>query len=329
MEWIEARIKTNECGVDPVISILMDCGIEGVEIIDPAEMRRFLESNPLNWDYVDEALMSAEAGDVTVKFFAPSNNHGKQLLGTIGDELRNLSLNAPDCAFGELSMSFSGGLDDDEWLSKWRKHYKPFRIGKSVVIKPTWEEYNASPTDVVFNIEPGHVFGTGLHQSTRLVVEALEKVAPQSRCMLDIGCGSGILSIIGMLLGAKQALAIDIDPTAAQIAYENARLNGIGRDRYRVFAGNILDNTSATGEDLSDVFNTKYDVITANIVADIIIALAPVVPRMLSAGGVFISSGIIDERVYDVSSALTEHGFTIDELKLEDGWAAITAIIHN
>jgi len=325
MDWIEARIKTTEQGADIIAAMLLDCGIEGVEIIDNAEMRNFLEANPLNWDYVDEELMAAEVTDVIVKLFVPDDDHGRNMLDSVREELRNLGENDLDGSFGELSMSLSDKQDDDVWLSNWRKHYKPFRIGKSVVIKPTWEQYDAEPSDVVFNIEPGHVFGTGLHQSTRLVVGALEDAEPTGKTMLDIGCGSGILSIIGLLLGAREAYAIDIDPTAAQIAYENARLNGIGRDRYHVYAGNVLDNTSAVDEDFSEIFSGKYDIITANIVADIVIALAPIVVKLLNEGGVFVSSGIIDERAQDVSAALAAHGFKVCEIQEENGWVAITA----
>ncbi|MCL2851674.1 MAG: 50S ribosomal protein L11 methyltransferase [Defluviitaleaceae bacterium] len=328
MDWIEARIRTNEYGGDLVAAMLLDCGIEGTEIVDNTEMRRFLEANPLNWDYVDEELMSAEAGDVIVKFYVQDDGYGHETLRAADDALGRLRSQNPEGGLGDLGLSFSDKMDDDVWLSHWRKHYKPFRIGKSVVIKPTWEDYEAEPSDVVFCIEPGHVFGTGLHQSTRLVVETLEEVSPGAGRMLDIGCGSGILSIIGLMLGAKEAVAIDIDPTAAQIARENAGLNGIEPGRYRVFAGNVLDNTSVGCQDLSEVLAGKYDIVTANIVADVVIALAPVVSDMLSERGVFVSSGIISERVPDVSAALGEHGFKIDKILEEDGWAAIMASLQ-
>ncbi|MCL2617787.1 MAG: 50S ribosomal protein L11 methyltransferase [Defluviitaleaceae bacterium] len=325
MEWIEARIQTNGQGSDLAAATLMDCGIEGTEIVDTAEMRKFLETNPLNWDYVDDSLMSAEDAGVVVKFYVRDNDTGRETLGMVRDALRQLGADNPAGSLGELCLTFSDKLDDDVWLSGWRKHYKPFRLGRSVVIVPTWERYDALPGDVVFNIEPGHVFGTGLHQSTRLVVEMLEETAPGARRMLDIGCGSGILSVIGMLLGVREAAAVDIDPTAAQIAHENAALNGIDPARYRVFAGNVLDGTSTEGHDLSEIQNVSYDLVTANIVADVVIALAPYVARVLGAGGVFVSSGIISERLGDVTAALDEHGFTIGEIKEEDGWVAIKA----
>ena len=328
MDWIEARIKTNKHGIDPIVAMLMDCGIDGTEIVDNAEMHHFLETNPLNWDYVDESLMSAATEDIVIKFYVRDDGFGREILRAASDGLMFVRGNNTGIDLGELNLSFSDKMDDNVWLSHWRKHYKPFKIGKAVVVKPTWENYEPSPSDVVFNIEPGHVFGTGLHQSTRLVIEILEEVSPGSERMLDIGCGSGILSIIGLMLGAKEAFAIDIDPTASQIAYENAALNGIGRDRYRVFTGNILDNTSVENHDLSEISNGSYDIITANIVADVIIALAPIIPSILSERGVFVSSGIIEERSPAVLAALQEHGFEIDKTVKEDGWIAIVASLR-
>ena len=306
LKWYEGKIEVAGEEADMVAARLLDFGIEGVEIVDEYENMRFIEGHPSNWDYVDDSLMAAEKGTATVKFYLPEDAHGGI------DELRKALSN-----FGQASFT----LIEDDWSEAWKAHYKPFKIGEKVVVVPAWENYEPSSGEIVFKINPGHVFGTGQHQSTALCVEALEKYVSPGAAVLDIGCGSGILSIIGLLLGADTAAAIDVDPSAAKVCLENAQLNNIAPDNYKLYTGNILADDAL----LREIARRKYDIIAANIIADVIIPLAPIVKGLLADGGVFISSGIIKDRRDDVLTALTKEGFAIKDLTEKDEWVAVVA----
>ena len=192
-------------------------------------------------------------------------------------------------------------------------------IGEKILVKPQWEELT-EPTDrVVFNINPGMSFGTGSHETTQLCLSQLEKYVTQGCRMLDLGCGSGILSVVSLLLGAESAVAVDIDPNCIDTAYENADMNNIDRDKYTVISGNVL-----TDPDVKEVISQhKYEVVAANIVADVIIGLAPTARLYMKEGGVFITSGIIDGRQEEVKSALIDAGFSIANMERRKDWWSI------
>ncbi|MCL2576075.1 MAG: 50S ribosomal protein L11 methyltransferase [Defluviitaleaceae bacterium] len=314
MEWIKAAIKTEPKNIEIVCAILLNHGIEGVEIIDPQENMRFLnEDEAQNWDYIDEDLLAKDLDDfATVQFFMPADD-------TTGDHrspLQGLRLDLKD--FGELSAQ----TVEDDWSDAWLQYYKPFKIGKKIVVRPHWEEYLANDGEIVFTIDPGHVFGTGQHQSTALCIRLLDKHVEGGENLLDIGCGSGILSIISLLLGASCATAIDIDPQAVKMTGTNADLNSVTPERLQALTGNILlDNNFYE----KIVQNAPYQIITANIVADIIIALAPIAAKLIAINGKFIVGGIIDDREEEVKSALQAAGFAIDEIMTQDNWVAIYA----
>ena len=329
MKWIKATISTTTIGAEALSANLLDFGIEGTEVVDTVEMKQFLKDNPLNWDYVDDEIMQAADSEVQIKFYVADDEDGHKILDNVKnflDELKAIANKGEAVVdFGELCMTHTTNLDDTAWLTKWKENYKPFRVGKNIIIKPTWEEFSGAETDIIFNIEPGHVFGTGLHQTTRLVISAVEELEPTGT-VLDIGCGSGVLSIISMLCGAKTATAIDIDPTDANIAQENAKLNGIFEDRYKACSGNLLDSDDMTSnEDVKEILLTKYDLILANIVADVVIALTDIVPNMLNENGTFICSGIIDSRIDDVVRELRAKNFEIYSIKNEDSWYSVRA----
>ena len=188
-----------------------------------------------------------------------------------------------------------------------------------MLIKPEWEELTKETDRIVFNVNPGMSFGSGTHHTTQLCIEALENFISDDTYLIDLGCGSGILSIIGMMLGAKEAYAVDIDPNAVDIAYENAERNGIGRERYFVTAGDVTSDT----ELMDRLSERKYDVVVANIVADVIIAVSPAAAKLIAEDGVYITSGIIEDRIDDVKAALEESGFEIQNVARRADWACI------
>jgi len=323
MEWLEVKIHTHSEGVEALCALLMELGAKAVQIEDSAEMKAYLASDDKNWDYVDDELLNIEEDYLYVQLYMTHDADGYALLERVKygiSELKKLDLGID---LGSLELEYKI-RSDEEWVDNWKKYYKPLEIGKRVVIKPEWEEYSppeGASEKIVFAINPGHLFGTGLHQSTQLCLEHLEDIVNSDTTLLDIGCGSGILSLVSLMLGAKSAFAVDLEPGCVKVVTENANLNNIRMDKLTVRTGNALIDKELTAE----IGEQKYSVIAANIVADIIIALLPTVKTNLDTGGLFISSGIITERQADVYEALENNGFVVENALLKDNWVSIVA----
>ena len=319
--WIEIFIETTKEGFEPVSGIIYQCGITGVMIEDADDFEEFLENPARDWDYIEDELVEQKHNAKNgITFFVRDNMNGKETFELVKEMLKNAKENEKEIDFGSLDITVKN-IKEDDWANNWKKYFKPFAVGDKTVIRPSWEEYNDDGNKTVLKIDPGHVFGTGTHETTQLCIELIENYLKKDDMVLDIGCGSGILSIASLLLGAKYADAVDIDPNAIDIAYTNAGMNDIGRETYDVVSGNILED-----EDLNEKYSgKKYDVVEANIVADVIIALTDKIPQYIKDGGVFISSGIIVERLDDVLEALKGHGFEVLEVKKKKGWSAIAS----
>ena len=315
MDWLELHIDTTHTGLEPVETMLSALGIDGVVIDDETEFHDFLESNRQYWDYVDENLEASMHGKSRVTFYLPADETGFAQMGEVRLALEDLKARRSDC--GTLLLSLEN-LRDEDWENNWKQYYKPMEIGQRLLVIPQWEQVDPGQR-VPLILDPGLTFGTGSHATTRLCLTALEKTVAQGDRVLDLGCGSGILSIAALRLGASQALAVDIDDKCLDVAYENAALNGIGKDRYTVRVGDVLSDGSLRRE-----LEGSYDIVVANIVADVIIALAPLVPSMLRPGGTFLCSGIIDDRAEEVRAALEAVGWTVLETQSADGWFAYT-----
>ena len=315
MDWLELHIDTTHTGLEPVETMLSALGIDGVVIDDETEFHDFLESNRQYWDYVDEDLEASMHGKSRVTFYLPADETGFAQMGEVRLALEDLKARRSDC--GTLLLSLEN-LRDEDWENNWKQYYKPMEIGQRLLVIPQWEQVDPGQR-VPLILDPGLTFGTGSHATTRLCLTALEKTVAQGDRVLDLGCGSGVLSIAALRLGASQALAVDIDDKCLDVAYENAALNGIGKDRYTVRVGDVLSDGSLRRE-----LEGGYDIVVANIVADVIIALAPLVPAMLRPGGTFLCSGIIDDRAEEVRSALEAAGWTVLETQSADGWFAYT-----
>lgn len=318
MEWIILSIFTTNEGIDPVCDMLYEMGITGVEIEDEQEFKEFLEENKKYWDYVDDDLLKQKEGETKVKIYIENNNEAKNTIAKVISALEDLKDKDTQNLWGRLETG-TDGINEEDWANNWKEFFKPTKIGKKVLIQPQWEKYEGETSRTVFTVNPGMTFGTGTHHTTRLCIEELEKVIDNSKTVLDVGCGSGILSIISLLLGAKEAYALDIDPACEHVAYENADLNSVDKSKYHVYSGDILSDTA-----LFEKLNCrKYEVIVANIVADVIIALIPTVKKLIDKNGVFICSGIIEERIPDVENALKENNVKISCIKRSGEWAAI------
>ena len=311
MKWLEVHIDTNHQGLEQVEAFLSGQGIDSVVIDDEGEFQDFLENNHQYWDYVDEDLMAAEKGKSRVTFYLEANEDGFSTLAQVRVALAEFKERHPEC--GSLLMTLDN-LEESDWENNWKQFYKPMEIGDRLIVIPEWE--NADIGDrVPLILNPGLTFGTGSHATTRLCLKALEQRVHGGERVLDLGCGSGILSIAALKLGAAHAFACDIDDKCQDVAYENAALNGIGKDVYTVRTGDILTDSALQAE-----IGGGYDVVLANIVADVIIALAPAVRPLLTPDGVFICSGIIDDRAVEVADKLRQAGLAILESNQSEGW---------
>lgn len=315
MNWLQVSIDTNHPGLEAVETMLSSLGIDNVVIDDETEFQDFLEQNRQCWDYVDEDLLQTMQGRSRVTFYLEADEVGFSKLGEARMALADLKAQRSDC--GPLRMTLER-TEDADWENNWKQFYKPMEIGERLLVVPQWEQA-ASPERVSLILNPGLTFGTGSHATTRLCLTALEQVVRGGERVLDLGCGSGILSIAALKLGAAHAFACDIDEQCRHVAYENAALNGVGPDVYTVRCGNVLSDEALRGE-----IGGGYDVVLANIVSDVIIALAPEVRALLKETGIFICSGIIDTRAEEVAQQLREAGLVIVESRELDGWFSYT-----
>lgn len=311
MDWLELKIDTSHAGLDAVTDMLEQQGITGVMIDDEADFQSFLENNRQYWDYVDDDLLAQKKGVSRVTFYLERNEDAYGTVAAVRMAMSALKKEHPEYAPLLLTMA---DVADEDWENNWKQFYKPMEIGSRLLVVPEWEEA-ADPTRVKLVLNPGLTFGTGSHATTRLCLQALDTHIHGGERGLDLGCGSGILSIAALRLGAESAFACDIDEKCVDVAYENAALNGIGKDRYTVRWGDVLTDAALRRE-----MGAGYDIVVANIVADVIMGLSPHVRPFLKPGGLFLCSGIIDERAAEVLEKLKADGWDVFEQRSSEGW---------
>ena len=311
MDWLELHVDTSPAGIDPVTALLEQQGVEGLIIDDENDFHDFLENNHQYWDYVDEDLMAQKKGVSRITFYLAPDEEGLNTVANVRIAMAALKEQHPEYAPLLLTME---NVSDSDWENNWQQFYKPMEIGERLLVIPEWEKCDPKGR-ITVTLNPGLTFGTGSHATTRLCLRTLDKLVQGGEKVLDLGCGSGILSIAALRLGAKSAFACDIDDKCVDVAYENAALNGIGKDTYTVRWGNVLSDAQLRKE-----IGGGYDIVAANIVADVIIALSTEVRPYLKEGGYFITSGIIDDRAEEVAAALRSAGWEILETNSNEGW---------
>lgn len=323
MYWIEAVVHTTTEGIEPVAGRLLMNGITGYAVEDKCDFNEFLEGEGVFFDYVEDDLLKLKDCETTVKFYVAENAQGIETLMAVRKSIEALKMLDTDGSFGTLEVTTSDKIEEEDWENNWKKYFKPFSVGKNLCIKPSWEELPEELSEkTVIEIDPSSSFGTGSHTTTRLCLEMVEKYikkAAEPIQVLDMGCGSGILGIAASLLGAEYVTAVDIDENSARIANENFGENRISKDKYKVMAGNILNDEAFYNK----VCEKKYNLIAANIVADVLIWMAPVFKKVLSDDGYLLVSGIIAERSSEVVEALEANGLVTCEFAESQEWAAV------
>ena len=299
MRWIEVCLDTPAEAIDARCDELAAMGASGFVIENEADFQDFLENNHQYWDYVDEALASKFRGVSRIKCYLPDEDEGWNVLQRIR------------AAYEGVSVSY---IADSDWENNWREYYKPIEVGEKLVVVPEWEQ-TPEGGRIPLRLDPGLIFGTGSHATTRMCLTALERLTAPGMRVLDLGCGSGILGIGALLLGAERCLGCDVDPKAPDVATANAALNGFGADRFRVFAGDLLADAGLRRE-----LGTHYDLVLANIVSDVIIPLSAFARSFMAEGGAFVCSGIIEGRQDEVRAALEKNGFTVERHLCEEEW---------
>ena len=302
MAWLEFTIETTPQSIDSAVTALSARGFSDLVIEDQSEFETFLEENRAYWDYIDEGLQKKLEGLSRIKLYLEdTDDNGRKRL---------------DAAVRELGLTMTAApLPETNWEESWKDNYPPQKIGDRIVVLPYWlAEESTDRLKVI--LDPGLTFGTGAHPSTQMVMEVMENaVKPGFHC-LDLGSGSGILSIAALRLGAETAVGIDIDPKAEDIARENAAYNGFAAPAFTALTGNVTEETAL----MDTLAANRYDLVLVNIVADVIIALAPQVRPLLKKGGLFLCSGIIDDRAVEVADALRLAGWAIMEARESEGW---------
>lgn len=320
MEWIELTVDTASGGVALLETALTMNGFDSFITDDQQEFEDFLETNRDYWDIVDETVSQQMQGLSRVRLYLEQTPAAQEEIERLRALLRELKAAYPDAALGSLAVSLANVRDED-WETSWKQYYQPIEIGERLLVVPKWMEPDRAGGRIPVLLDPGMIFGTGAHASTQMCMRRLEALIRGGERVLDLGSGSGILSITALLLGAKHATGVDVDPKAEDIARENAAINGIFADRFTAVTGNVVTGQ----EQLAALFSQHYDVICLNIFADVIVAMAPVLPRFMDAQSVLICSGVLNTRLAEVREAIEGAGLTICELTEENDWCCFTA----
>lgn len=314
MKWNQFRLKTTTEAEDIVSSMLADLGIEGVQIEDKIPLTQS-DKEQMFVDILPD--MPEDDGGAYLTFYLDEEVDKHEMLLKVRQELEEMRsyLNVGDCTIEESQT------EDVDWVNNWKQYFHQFYIDDILVI-PSWENVEAKDSDkMVIHIDPGTAFGTGMHETTQLCIRQLKKYVTEDTEILDVGCGSGILGMLALKFGAKHSVGTDLDPCAIDATYENMDNNGISRDQYEVMIGNIIDDKEVQDK----VGYEKYDIVAANILADVLVPLTPVIIHQLKKGGIYITSGIIEDKEEVVVEAVKKAGLEVLEVNHQGEWVSVTA----
>ena len=314
MKWNQFRLKTTTEAEDIVSSMLNDLGIEGVQIEDKIPLTQ-QDKEQMFVDILPD--IPEDDGTAYLTFYLDQEVDTVQILGEVRQELEDMRnyVDVGECTIEESET------EDVDWVNNWKKYFHQFYIDDILVI-PSWEDVKTEDSDkMVIHIDPGTAFGTGMHETTQLCIRALRKYTKKDALVLDVGCGSGILGMLALKFGAGHSIGTDLDPCAIDATHENMEVNGIGKDQYEVMIGNIIDDKAVQDQ----VGYEKYDIVAANILADVLVPLTPVIVHQMKPGAVYITSGIIDDKEEVVVEAVKAAGLTVLEVNHQGEWVSVVA----
>ncbi len=314
MKWNQFRLKTTTEAEDIVSSMLADLGIEGVQIEDKIPLTQS-DKEQMFVDILPD--IPEDDGCAYLTFYLDEDVDKQEMLLKVRQELEEMRsyLNVGECTIEESQT------EDVDWVNNWKQYFHQFYIDDILVI-PSWENVEAKDSDkMVIHIDPGTAFGTGMHETTQLCIRQLKKYVTEDTEILDVGCGTGILGMLALKFGAKHSVGTDLDPCAIDATYENMDNNGISRDQYEVMIGNIIDDKAVQDK----VGYEKYDIVAANILADVLVPLTPVIIHQMKKGGIYITSGIIEDKEDVVVEAVKEAGLEVLEVNHQGEWVSVTA----
>lgn len=314
MKWNKFRLKTTTESEDIVSSMLMDLGIQGIEIEDKIPLTQS-DKEQMFVDILPE--IEADDGVAYISFYLEEDEDKEEVLANVKKELEEMRAytNVGACTIEESQT------EDVDWVNNWKQYFHQFYVD-DVLIIPSWEEVKPEDEDkMIIHIDPGTAFGTGMHETTQLCIRQIRKYVTPDTTILDVGCGSGILGMLALKFGAKYSVGTDLDPCAIDATYENMEVNGITKDQYEVMIGNIIDDKEVQDK----VGYEKHDIVVANILADVLVPLTPVILHQLKTGGIYITSGIIDAKEETVVEAVKEAGLEVLEVTYQGEWVSVTA----
>ena len=318
MSWLELTIRTAPKGIEDTAAALTAAGFADLLLEDQTEFEDFLDQNRAYWDYIDETLQEKLDGLSQIKLYLEKEDTaGLSRLEALLDQLRQKDTAGK---LGSLELTVSE-LPDTDWSESWKENYPPQEVGKRLVVLPYWLADSDTQGRLPIILDPGLTFGTGAHPSTQMVMEAMEQLLPENASCLDLGSGSGILSIAALRLGAKTAIGVDIDPKAEDIARENSGYNGFAAPEFTALTGNVLSDKKL----MTNLLQNRYDLVLVNIVADVIVGLSPTLPQFMDSGSTLICSGILDTRLQDVTDALAAAGLTVTQIRAKEDWRCVVA----
>ena len=320
MDWLEVTVQTVSAGIEAVAQALTVGGFDSLVVEDQAEFEDFLEDNRAYWDYIDEKLQQQLAGLSRIKLYIEADGRQQQALDRLQGILEDTKQRLGSDVTGELTVQVTT-LENVNWETSWQDSYPVQLVGRNLAVLPCWKELSEAQGRIPVILDPGLTFGTGAHASTQMCMEAMEDLVRPGCRVIDLGSGSGILSITALRLGAASAAGVDIDPKAEDIARENAGYNGLDSSRFTACTGNVTGDRKL----MEALAREPYDLVLVNIVADVIISLAPVLPRFMGPDAKVICSGILDTRLQEVEAALSRAGLRILERRAKEDWRCLVA----